>query len=638
MSKIFDGLANLVSRLGTAADRRTSTVWTAPTFDIAQIESAYRSNWLTRKVHDLPPFEMTRAGRDWQAEKEQIEALEKEEKRLGVWPKMQLALRTARLVGGAAIIMGTRTAPELELDPETVKKGGLLYLAVVSRLQIDVGPEGFERDVMSPYFNRPKMFQLASGGTSQARVHPSRVITFHGAPLIPGMATVSETDSFWGDPLLFSIRDAVENATTGQDAVASLLHELKQDVISIPGLTESIAAGGDTEALIGKRIEALNTFRSMFNALLLDGGDDEGKGGEKWETRQLSFQQHPELLQHFLAVVGGASDIPVTRLLGTSPGGLQSTGKGEQDDFDRMIAARQSEQLAPAFEQLDPMLIPSALGNRPPEIYYEFAPLRPVDEAQHSEVEKREAETVHTYQQTGLIPLDALAKATQNRMVESGRWPGLDKALEESEAAGDLPDMGNDETDAAAQEATRAQKVDKMERAGVVNRDQAIALLADAEPRSLYVSRRLLNASDVIAWARAQGFEQTLTADEMHVTIAYSRAPVDWFAVGESWDYRGDDGKLTIQAGGARLVEPLGESGAVVLLFASSTLSYRHEEIKRAGASWDHPEYQPHVTLTYAVPDGFDLASVEPYRGRLVFGPEIFEQVDPDFTPLMRKV
>lgn len=101
--------------------------------------------------------------------------------------------------------------------------------------------------------------------------------------------------------------------------------------------------------------------------------------------------------------------------------------------------------------------------------------------------------------------------------------------------------------------------------------------------------------------------------------------------VGETWG-SDKDGKLMVAPGGARLVEPLGDKGAVVLLFNSSELAWRHEAIKRdADASWDFPTYQPHVTITYAGGE-LDLSKVEPYRGKLVFGPELFSEVDEDWS------
>lgn len=150
--------------------------------------------------------------------------------------------------------------------------------------------------------------------------------------------------------------------------------------------------------------------------------------------------------------------------------------------------------------------------------------------------------------------------------------------------------------------------------------------LKDAAPRSLYVSRQVLNADEILAWAKLQGFTSTLPAEALHVTLAYSRQPVDWMSVGSAW---GDqNGELLIQPGGARLVEPLGGEGAVVLLFNCSELAWRHMAIREAGASWDHAEYQPHITITYT-PGELDLAKVVPYRGRILLGPEVFEELDP---------
>jgi HK97 family phage portal protein len=149
-----------------------------------------------------------------------------------------------------------------------------------------------------------------------------------------------------------------------------------------------------------------------------------------------------------------------------------------------------------------------------------------------------------------------------------------------------------------------------------------------AQPRTLYVSRKLLNGDEFLAWARSQGFKTTLAADELHVTIAYSRARLDWMRVGEDFSFSADgEAGLTIAAGGPRVVEPLGNEGAIVLKFASWSLTRRNQEIREAGASWDFPEYHPHVTITYDGA-GVDLSKVEPFTGALRFGPEIFAELD----------
>ena len=144
--------------------------------------------------------------------------------------------------------------------------------------------------------------------------------------------------------------------------------------------------------------------------------------------------------------------------------------------------------------------------------------------------------------------------------------------------------------------------------------------LADAAPSPLYVSRKVLNAEEIRTWARGQGLTALVVAAELHVTIAYSRAPVDWMEMGQPWEE-----VIEIAAGGPRVVEIFGES-AVVLRFASTSLRWRHEELKGEGASWDHMSYSPHITLSYSgvIPEG-----LTPYQGRIHLGPELFEELKP---------
>jgi len=145
--------------------------------------------------------------------------------------------------------------------------------------------------------------------------------------------------------------------------------------------------------------------------------------------------------------------------------------------------------------------------------------------------------------------------------------------------------------------------------------------LADAEPQTLYVRRPLKDADDLIAWAHRVGFIKTLAPDDMHVTIAFSKIPVDWSKI------EAVDNTITLgSSGDYRSVESLGDKGAVVLCFDSPNLQERWRELCDAGAVWDYPTYRPHVTITY---DGgaVDISTVEPFLGPLEFGPEVFEEI-----------
>lgn len=183
-------------------------------------------------------------------------------------------------------------------------------------------------------------------------------------------------------------------------------------------------------------------------------------------------------------------------------------------------------------------------------------------------------------------------------------------------------------------ETARAGNPPRLTRGAPANDDAASAKVvsfAADDPRPLYVFRQLLNAGDLIDWARSQGFVTTMPADELHVTVTYSKRPVNWFGMGQ---FGSSTGELIVAPGGPRLVERLGDGEAVALLFQSPDLQWRHREMRDAGASWDHPSYLPHVTLSYEAGD-VDLSKVKPYQGRLVFGPEQFEAIQDNWHELV---
>lgn len=151
----------------------------------------------------------------------------------------------------------------------------------------------------------------------------------------------------------------------------------------------------------------------------------------------------------------------------------------------------------------------------------------------------------------------------------------------------------------------------------------------NAAPRSVYIRRDVQNTKEITDWAKSQGFKTVV--EDLHVTLAYSRNPIDWMTIpaASSFGLVDDDGTMKVPPGGARVVEPLGPKGAIVLLFNSALLQWRHQDLHNVpGLVWDYPSYQPHITITYD-PGKLDLNKVEPYTGKIMLGPEIFEELKP---------
>jgi phage-related protein (TIGR01555 family) len=632
VTRLFDGLRNAITGQGTGRDARTAATYAASRpLTQQEIHAAYTGSGLMRKIIRIPALDMVREWRCWEMDKDTIELIEAEEKRLQLQQKA-LQAETLRALGGGAFVLGLPGNP---FDPApNVGKGGLAFVNVVSRWHLSFSR--LNDDASSETFGEPLEWTMSLAGGQQLRLHPSRVIPFRAdtsaSMISPG--SLASADAFWGESTVQQVLDAVKDCDTARASFAALMHKARLTRIGIPRLTELVSTA-EGEAALGARLSMISLAESMYNATIYDAGDGPDKPAERIDDVAYSFAGAKDILNAYGEFVAAISDIPATRLLGRAPEGMNSSGDSQQKDWVKKVRAMQTLQLAPCLDRLDTFLVPSALGNVPDKIDYDFEPLEAPDEDKQATRFKTVAEALTQISNLGALPEQAFNEAAQNTLVEGEWMPGLGQALDkipEAERFGLVADPSADPFAALNAVPPQQQKggdpVSPTSRAAGMNGGPASAA-NDAMPRPLYVQRKLLNAADLIAWAKAQGFETTLPASDMHVTVLYSRTPVDPMKLGEPL-FSEPDGGLVIKAGGPRVVEQFGE-GAVVLQFASWALQCRHSDMVQAGGSHDFEEYMPHVTITYSAPTGIDLAAIKPYAGELRFGPELFEPLNLDW-------
>lgn len=590
-----DGMQSLVSGLGMSEyDKSASVFYFDTPLSDQQLAAMYGTSWIARKLVDIPANDALRKWRDWSGAPDQVTAVWKTEKRLGLQKKMLECKIAARLWGGAAIFIGTGDADLSEpLDPDAVGLGGLKYLTVLPRTRLTSGD--IETDPASELFDRPQHYQIATQSTYQPRIHPSRFVLQAGASRAD--AHLAGAYDGWGDSVLQCARDAIRNADSTAANIASLVFEANVDAFGVPGLMRGLAEPNYEKRLIERfRLSAL--AKSTTRAIVHD-------AEETYERKAVNFSQLPDVMEQFLLMVSGAADIPLTRFLGQSPAGMSSTGTGDMRNYHDKIQSVQTLEIGPAMSVLDDCIVRSALGERPDDVDYEWSPLEQMSEKEIAEIGDLSARTIVSLNTAGVFTVDELRKSATTLFDQTGALPGIAEVVRETDETAGF-DLGGDDADA-----------------GPVVPDPTSpdlnALANDAAPRTLHVSRAVLNADAVLSWARDQGFTDLLPADDLHVTVMYSRTPCDWIAIGESWD-----DLVTVPRGGPRIVEKF-DGGATVLQFASQLLEWRHERMKEAGAHPDYHPYQPHVTLTYGASP--DLRTIEPYTGEIKLGPELFKEI-----------
>lgn len=630
---VTDALRNALTGMGTGRDARSASAYAAmPFLTREMIDAAYRGSGLMRKIINIPALDMVREWRDWKLEVGQITDVEAEERRLGLPQKVRMA-EVLRGLGGGALILGLPGQPS-EPAPPTISKGALSFVNVVSRWHLTF--QTIQDDATQPGYDEPVMWQMSGTSGRPVDIHPSRVIPFRAdtsATMISTLTSIQE--AFWGESKVAQVLDAVKDSDTARASFAALLHKARLVRVGIPGLMELVSTAGG-EKMLADRIEIMALAESIHNVTYFDAGGEEGKGGEAITDAQYNFAGAKDILNAYAEFVAAISDIPATRLLGRAPEGMNSSGDSQQKDWGKVIRARQTLELSPLMDRLDPYLVGSALGSVPDGQWSEWASLDQPTDKEKADRWLIQMQAAEKLGQLASVPERAFNRGVQSLMIDEGYLPELETALAEipeDERWGLVTevDPAPDPTDPALMQ--QQQKGGDPNLAGGgggrVEATPPPRAVNDATPRPLYVQRRLLNADDLIAWAKAHGFTSTLPETDMHVTVLYSRSPVDPLKMGEGWGSESDGG-LTVKPGGPRAVERLGEN-AVVLLFASWSLVSRHNEMIEAGGSHDYGEYQPHVTISYEAPADLDLEAIKPYAGELRFGPELFEPLDLDW-------
>ena len=371
----LDGLFNNVTNMGSSLDKSSYTRY-EPRGALTRIEleAMYREDWITAKAVDLPAKDMLK---NWRTHEgltdDQAVEVKRFEKRLRLPHKLLEALKWSRLYGGAAAIMRIDGTGELNepLRLESVKKDSLKYLNVLDRWQISASSV-LTHDLMAPNFLKPEFYHVSGN-----QVHHSRVLRFDGIDL-PYHSKSS--NNYWGDSIIERMYKAIINAGTIYDSISSMLHEANLDVMKIPGLMNLICDDEGKNQVL-KRIQMANLSKSIHNMFIMD-------SEEEYEKKQNTFTGIQPLIYDYISAVAGAADIPITRLLGVTPGGLNVSGDSDLENYYSHIESEQNATLRPQLDYFDEIMLRSLFGTVPSKYDYEFAAVQTLNDERQAALEK----------------------------------------------------------------------------------------------------------------------------------------------------------------------------------------------------------------------------------------------------------
>ena len=388
---------------------------------------AYGGSWIARAAIEVIPEDCFKRAYQWVGDGDQISKIEEVERIHDIKQKKRRAMVLSRLDGEAYIYIDTGDDPSRELVPERVGLGRFRFANVLRMRDVTTGEN--DTDPISKYYGQPSYYQINSP-TGQVNIHPSRICRFIGA---------EDMESGRGVSVLTYMLAPIVAAETARDNVVALTTEARIDVMSVCGLADAVSTP-EGAAQMAARYSMVRQMKATNRMMVLD------KDGEDYQQKQSSFATLPDVIETMRREVAAAIGIPYSLLFGR-PQGLGTNGDVELKNYYDNIATMQKNIIQPACQVLDEVIVRSALGGNPDEVYLDWLSLYEMSDREKADVAKVYADAAGVAVEKGIVPADVLTSSLINSWVEIGAFQGIESDYDDWVAGGGTLDEPDDESD-----------------------------------------------------------------------------------------------------------------------------------------------------------------------------------------------
>ena len=438
-----DTYQNFMTRTGMGTDNLNS-YGTYGYYPITRLriilDFAYRSSWICRTGVEAVAEDMTREGFTLGSdmdptERGDIEAAFNEE--YAIWDKLAETITWARLYGGAgAFIMIDGQDPKTPLRAETVAKGSFCGLLPLDRWLVDPSLTDLVTDQRHLDYGKPKYYTTV-GDTPlppSTRIHHTRFLRFDGVKL-PYYQRLSE--NLWDMSVLEPLWDRLMSFDMTTASTAQLVNRASVRKLFIEKWKETVGTGGDLLAAQLQAIDFLRFYQQNEGISILDAND-------RMESDVYSFTGLDAVLIQMGQQISGALGIPLVRLFGQSPVGLNSTGESDIRNYYDMIKSQQERKFRRPVDGLI-TIVAKSLGIKIPNGFgWNFNPLWQLQEIEKVQISSGVTQQVLQAFEAGVVTDQALIfKELKQQSHRTGVWTNItDEMIDAAESAPPLTPPG----------------------------------------------------------------------------------------------------------------------------------------------------------------------------------------------------
>lgn len=433
--KTIDSFENFEARVGIQAGNLSGGA--GYTFDFVsrnrvEMEAMYRSSWIVGQAVDVVAEDMTKAGIELRSELDPSDEakLLKAMTKMQLWDQLCDTLKWSRLYGGAVgVLMIDGQDMKTPLNIDSIGRGQFKGILPLDRWLVQPSMEELITEY-GPDIGKPKFYDVVADSMAlrRQRIHYTRVVRFDGVDL-PYWQRISE--NLWGQSVVERLYDRLVAFDSTTQGAAQLVYKAHLRTYKVPGLREVIAMGGPALEGLLKQIDMIRRMQTNEGMTLMDAADE-------YEAHQYSFSGMADILLQFGQQLSGALQIPLVRLFGQSPAGLNSTGESDMEMYRDGIHQRQERRLRTPVDTILRILCRSVLGiDAPEELDFDFVHLKQMTAEEKANVSKTTTDAVIQAFDAGLISQRVALKELQQSSDETGIWTNISD--EDIEAADDAP-------------------------------------------------------------------------------------------------------------------------------------------------------------------------------------------------------
>ena len=419
---VQDAFSNPLFRLGYGSQsplEATEYPLTRMTDNYALLNSLYRDNWVVQNVVGIIPDDMTKK---WFAlagavGPEHLKELDRVQRVTALRERVNEGLRWGRLYGGAAgliMIRGQEGMLGQPLELESIYPGTFQGLYILDRWQGVVPGMELVFEGGEPV---PAYYSITNArGNTVAKVHHSRLVRFTGLDL-PFLERVAEL--YWGESEVEALYNDVVKHDNVAANMAALTFRANVDTMEVQNLDQLFSVtSGEQQRRFWNVMQAQSVMKSNFGMQLVNRGD-------QIKNTQYTFTGLQEVYDSMCLDLSGASRIPVTKLFGRSPAGMNATGESDLRNYYDYVDTLREAKLRPILEKLLPVLAMSAWGAVPDGLDITFPPLWTPTAAEVAEIALKKAQAIRDTFQAGLFRADTAQRELKKLADETGMFDSI---------------------------------------------------------------------------------------------------------------------------------------------------------------------------------------------------------------------